>query len=158
VSVVKIPDTLLLNRYGLYLLVIQMRILVAEDDESIMKTYKLLFKSIAHDLFTATDGEECIRIFDDEARKLGSTSRPQSLSEEMTAPFDLVILDYRMPKKNGVEVADHILSKARSQRIIIASAYTHELSESQQNRGSNKLEMIQKPFEFDALLQLVEKK
>lgn len=45
-------------------------------------------------------------------------------------------------------------SSLTSQRIIIASTYTPELAESQ--IAGRKLEMIQKPFEFESLLQLIE--
>ena len=118
-----------------------MRILIAEDDRGIMDTYKLLLGS-SHELFTAIDGEKAITIFDEESRKSGAN-----------APFDLVMLDYRMPGRNGVEVAEHILSVAPSQKIIIASAYTHELSI---NRDHKNISMLQKPFEIDVLFQAVE--
>ena len=129
-----------------------MKILIAEDDEDIMTTYKLLFGSTKHQLFTANDGEEAVTIFDSEVSTIaGSHGEPVKDS----LPFDLVILDYRMPKKNGIDVANHILSVAPLQKIILASAYTHELIEDRANKKTN-LVMLQKPFEIDALLHLVE--
>lgn len=76
-------------------------------------------------------------------------------NNSMTAPFDLVILDYRMPKKNGLEVAERILSIAPEQRIIIASAYTHELKTPSDIQQS--LELLQKPFGLDVLFSTVER-
>ena len=131
-----------------------MRILIAEDDEGIMTTYKLLFGSTNHQLFTAEDGEECVRIFDSQRAAVNQTTDSQSRAGN--SPFDLVILDYRMPKKNGIEVADHILAAAPSQKIIIASAYTHELVENRKLGNEGSLVLLQKPFEIDALMNLVE--
>ena len=129
-----------------------MRILIAEDDEGIMTTYKLLFGSTKHKLFTAEDGEECVRIFDSQLQSLTQTVD----SQPRKPPFDLVILDYRMPKKNGIEVADHILAASPSQKIIIASAYTHELVQNRTVDKKSSLLLLQKPFEIDALMHLVE--
>jgi CheY-like chemotaxis protein len=130
------------------------RILIAEDDEGIMTTYKLLFGSTNHQLSTAEDGEECVKIFDSQLEAMTQTTDSQS--RVGNPPFDLVILDYRMPKKNGIEVADHILAAAPSQKIIIASAYTHELVENRKLGKKSGLVLLQKPFEIDALMNLVE--
>lgn len=114
-----------------------------------MTSYKLLLRSRKHELFTASDGEECLMIFE----KIRKQDQPKSRSDSPKSsrtPFDVVVLDYRMPKKDGLQVARQILSVAPDQRIIIASAYTHELI------GISRVEMLQKPFGFDVLLRLVE--
>jgi len=69
------------------------------------------------------------------------------------SPFDLIILDYRMPRKNGVEVAQSILSRVPNQRILLASAYSHELTGSKLNPN---VELLHKPFEFDVFVGIVE--
>lgn len=125
-----------------------MKILVAEDDEAIMRTYLLALKSRKHEIFSAMDGDECLRIFNDHCNNI-------QLKESRAAPFDLVILDYRMPKKNGLEIAEQILSIAPGQRIIIASAYTSELELPDGRQQS--LEMLQKPFDLDVFFSLIEK-
>jgi hypothetical protein len=58
-----------------------------------------------------------------------------------------------MPKKNGVEVAEHILSKVPNQRILLASAYSHELTGS---KLSPNIELLHKPFEFSVFVGIVE--
>lgn len=134
-----------------------MNVLIAEDDESIMTSYKLLLRSRNHELFTASDGDECLMIFE-KIRKQGRPKAHSESRESRSTPFDMVILDYRMPKKDGLQVARHILSVVPDQRIIIASAYTHELiaNDLTQNPNYRKVEMLQKPFGFDILLRLVE--
>jgi CheY-like chemotaxis protein len=42
---------------------------------------------------------------------------------EHIQPFDAVILDYKMSKINGMQVAKEILAVNSHQRIIFASAY-----------------------------------
>lgn len=115
-----------------------------------MKSYQLTLKSRNHDVVSASDGEECLKMFNDHIRKSCGTSDPHFITSR-TVPFDLVILDYRMPKKNGVEVAEQILSMAPDQRIIIASAYTNDL------KIPNSCEVLQKPFGIDVLFSAVEK-
>jgi CheY-like chemotaxis protein len=41
-------------------------------------------------------------------------------------PFDAVVLDYKMPKINGMEVAKEMLTVNAHQRIIFASAYVQD--------------------------------
>jgi hypothetical protein len=59
-----------------------------------------------------------------------------------------------MPKKNGMEVAQQILARVPDQRILIASAYSHEIAES--GGSTQNVQVLQKPFEFDAFIGMVE--
>lgn len=133
-----------------------MKILIAEDEHIIANSYKLLLESRKHEVVICSNGEECLKLFDEHALKMkhhrvrGSTKVGNSSSH----PFDLLILDYRMPKKNGLEVAEQILSRVPNQRILIASAYNHEILNS---KGLNQnVQMLDKPFEFDLFISVVE--
>jgi len=132
-----------------------LKILVAEDEDIIMNTYQVALKSRNHEIFSATDGEECLKIFSDHFEKIRKTDTNSMAGHDKETPFDLVILDHRMPKKNGLEVAEQILLLAPSQRIVIASAYTHELKI--QTNWEKMLELVQKPFGLDVLFSIVEK-
>lgn len=46
--------------------------------------------------------------------------------KEHIQPFDLVVLDYKMPKINGMEVAKEIFGISWRQRIVLASAYPQD--------------------------------
>jgi CheY-like chemotaxis protein len=49
-------------------------------------------------------------------------NRPDNTSLfSSSSPFDVVVLDYRMPKKDGTEVAKEILDLNPNQRIIFES-------------------------------------
>src|SRR5688572_28698973 len=107
-----------------------MKILIAEDEKVIANSYRILLESRNHEVIICSDGEQCIKTFEEHASKMkNSFGRERTKDDTKTdSPFDLLILDYRMPKKNGMEVAEQILSKVPNQRILIASAYTHELT------------------------------
>jgi CheY-like chemotaxis protein len=72
------------------------------------------------------------------------------------APFDAVVLDYRMPKKDGLEVAKEILSLNPSQRIIFASAYVKETLKESVKELRQVVELMQKPFVPSALVDVLE--
>lgn len=71
-------------------------------------------------------------------------------------PFDAVVLDYRMPKKDGIEVAKEILKIKSKQRIIFASAYVKESLEDCVKELDQVVELLQKPFEPEILVDTIE--
>jgi CheY-like chemotaxis protein len=79
-----------------------------------------------------------------------------SSSESRHLPFDAVVLDYRMPKKDGLEVAKEILKMYPEQRIIFASAYIKESLEDCVKELDQVVELMQKPFEPDVLVDTIE--
>jgi CheY-like chemotaxis protein len=81
--------------------------------------------------------------------------RPSSLS---SLPFDVVILDYKMPKKDGLQVAKEILDMNPEQRIIFASAYVQETLVESVKELKKVVELMQKPFSMSALIDTVENK
>lgn len=73
-------------------------------------------------------------------------------------PFDVVVLDYKMPRKDGMEVAKEILTLNPDQRIIFASAYVKETLENSVKELKRVVELLQKPFEIQALIDTIEDK
>jgi len=82
-----------------------------------------------------------------------SISRSSSFS-----PFDAVVLDYRMPGKDGLQVAKEIFEMNPEQRIIFASAYVKETLESSIKELKRVVELMQKPFDADVLVGTIEDK
>jgi CheY-like chemotaxis protein len=74
------------------------------------------------------------------------------------APFDAVILDYIMPRKDGMQVAKQILGMNPKQRIIFASAYVEKTLEDSVKQLKQVVELMQKPFGTEALVKTVEDK
>jgi len=128
-----------------------MHVLIAEDESDILEQYVIMLENSGHTVVGAKDGEECLKIY----REAENSS---SQLEDNTSPFDVVVLDYRMPKKDGIEVAKEIVAMNRRQRIIFASAFVEEtFLDSIKNIGQ-VMEIMQKPFKLSALVDAIEDK
>lgn len=81
-------------------------IFIAEDDRDLQRLYELLLKMSGFQVLgIANNGDEAIKMFKSFQR------RP-----------DIIILDYRMPIKNGIDALNAILEIDESSKIIFASA------------------------------------
>ena len=63
-----------------------------------------------------------------------------------------------MPKKNGLDVAKEILSIVPNQRIIFASAFVEDTLQESIKTLKKIVELMQKPFELQALVDTIEDK
>src|SRR5919108_6161553 len=144
-----------------------MRVLIAEDESDICLTYKIALQSRNHEAIIVYDGDECIDIYkkeflatrrkdnyDDYAGKHTSNSPPHY----SYSPFDAVVLDYRIPGKDGLQVAKEILELNPEQRIIFASAYVKETLENSVKELKRVGELMQKQFYADILVDTIEDK
>jgi len=157
------------------------RILVAEDHDSIAATYKLFLESeLLCEVVITRDGQECIETYDNNCDSANSgnsnsineqrvedasrsertgTSRARSscsMKNDNDTPFDLVVLDYHLPYKDGIEVAEHILSVNPHQRILIASSYPREIIVRSAEVLNRSIELMLKPFELEDFARTVE--
>ena len=75
-------------------------------------------------------------------------------------PFDIVILDYKMPQINGLNVAKEILAVNPHQRILFVSAYINSIVEesfaTQQLLKQETIEVLQKPVSREVLINTIE--
>jgi len=129
-----------------------MRILLAEDEPYSLDMITQALQYRGHNVVSTTNGEDCLKIYHEslaEKRKNGKGSSSKS-------PFDALILDYKMPKKDGKRVAKEVLSVNPDQRIIFVSAYVKETLLESVKELNQVVELIQKPFEPDVLVDLVE--
>lgn len=115
-----------------------MKILVAEDEPFTLQFYKLILESEGHKVVPTKDGNECL------------TAYFEAVNTKNT--FDLVIVDYRMPGKNGLEVAKEIARTNPSQRLIMVTAYSGIMDLKEK---PNNMKMLAKPFESDLLLNTI---
>ena len=70
--------------------------------------------------------------------------------------FDVVILDYKMPDRNGLEVAREILTINPHQRIIIALAYLVITLIDGIRELSVPIEILEKPISNKMLIDTIE--
>jgi CheY-like chemotaxis protein len=88
----------------------------------------------------------------------GSNLTSRSDAKSRATPYDVLVLDYKMPGKNGMEVAKEILEMNPEQRIIFASAYVKDTLEESVKELNRVIELLQKPFSIDALIDTIEDK
>ena len=154
-----------------------MRILIAEDDLDIAKLYKKALEKNKHEVVLTSNGSDCFKNYLTTLKNVASESKHQSkadaaktnidslrnsktkfreVANSNTSPYDVVILDYRMPGVNGMEVAKEILNADPNQRIIFASAYVKETLENSVKDLKQVVELLQKPFALKQLTDTVE--
>jgi CheY-like chemotaxis protein len=122
-----------------------MKVLVAEDDRDMCELYKIALESKGHQVVISYDGQECVNMY-----------RHALKEDQQKEPFDVVVLDYRMPKIDGLEAAKEMLRLRKNQRIIFASAYVKETLMDSVKHLEQVVELIQKPFEPKVLVDLIE--
>jgi DNA-binding NtrC family response regulator len=80
------------------------RILIVDDDEIVRRSYLRSLESISCNIESACDGE-------------------QALSTMETKPFDVVLLDMRMPGQDGLSVLRTIKQKWPESEVVIITGY-----------------------------------
>lgn len=128
-----------------------MIILVAEDDIDVADGHKMALESRGHEVIITHDGEKCLEEYEKKFTEWSSSKHGYR-----TSPFDAVLLDYKMPKKNGMQVAADILAINPKERIIFVSAYVHETLEESVKQLHQVVELMQKPFDKKTLVESVE--
>jgi two-component system cell cycle response regulator CpdR len=122
-----------------------MMILVAEDSRAYALLYKQIFESQGHTVVLANDGLECLATY---------ANQIKSRKNNKANPYDVVILDYKMPKKDGAETAKEILSMVPNQKILFITAFGDSITKI--DFKENNIELIQKPFNSLDLVNKVE--
>jgi CheY-like chemotaxis protein len=100
--------------------------------------YKIFLEGEGYEVITSQDGIECIEQY--------------KLATENNRPFDIVVLDYRMPRMDGRAAAMNILAINPGQTIVMITAYSRGLSDFS---GLEKVQILQKPFELENLGELL---
>lgn len=141
-----------------------LNILIAEDEPDIAILYKTILEKRNHKATITTNGEDCLKAYHEVSQSNRfatdhSSVRPGPMNLSENHPFDVVVLDCKMPHINGIEVAKEILAVNPRQRIIFASAYIKDtVIDSIKNLKHVMMESVQKPFEMKRLIDLIEDK
>jgi len=104
----------------------QLRILIADDEEFNRFLFKGIFTKWGIQHEEVTNGEEAVKA------ALNNT-------------FDIILMDMRMPKKNGIEATKAILKEKPDAKIIAITA-TNEENEQKACLEAGILDFIPKPF------------
>jgi CheY-like chemotaxis protein len=131
-----------------------MNVLIAEDEPDIALLYKMALERRNHQVTTTENGENCLKAYHERYQNIRFAIHDIG----QTLPFDVVILDHKMPKINGMQVAEEILAMNPRQRIIFASAYVKETLTDSIRKLKQVVELMQKPFDVNTLIDTVEDK
>ena len=112
-----------------------MRIMLVDDEAMVLDFYTTVLEENGYSVIQTRNGEEAVNVYKDSTLK---NEKP-----------NLIIMDYRMPRKNGIEATREILSFDPSARIIFASADECVLKKAE---GIGALVSMAKPFGIEKLL------
>ncbi len=114
------------------------RVLIVEDDESLRNLYRIALKLKGHDVIgTAGDGNEAVDMFRNFSKKP-----------------DIIIMDHRMPGKNGLEATREIMKMDGKPKVIFASA-DKSVREEAISLGARSFKS--KPFSLEKLCSNIKK-
>jgi CheY-like chemotaxis protein len=121
-----------------------LNILIAEDNKFAARQYKTMLEQRGHTVITTENGEECVKKYKENLKKTEFDSLDES-------PFDLVLLDHKMPKKTGARAAKEILAKNPKQKILFITGYQRWALEDESDDLIDKIILLEKPFTLSQL-------
>lgn len=116
------------------------KIMVVDDEESLLELVKAILEQENFEVVTAIDGKECLE-------KL-KTIKP-----------DLILLDMMMPGMSGREVCERIRKDSKTKNLKIAFLTVSKFSETGKDvlKNMKVLDYITKPFDNQDLVKRVKK-
>jgi len=114
------------------------KILIVDDDQSLQRLYGLILKEAGFEIIdTAINGKDAIEKY-------------INLKEKLY----LILMDHRMPIKNGLDAMVEILKINKKEKIIFASA---DISVKQKAISLGAVAFLDKPFKMQQLLITIQK-
>ncbi|RJP29193.1 MAG: response regulator [Candidatus Omnitrophota bacterium] len=108
------------------------KILVVDDEKEINETLSEVLTNRGHQMFSAFDGDEAIKIIKENN-------------------IDLVLLDMRMPKVDGIEVIKAIKQHSPKTRIMVITGYADTFLQRAKELGVDGF--FVKPVRLDAIIK-----
>ncbi|RKY95116.1 MAG: DNA-binding response regulator [Ignavibacteriae bacterium] len=112
-----------------------MEILIAEDESQIAEPLRKNFLEEGHHAMVAKNGEEALQLVE-------------------KIEFDVIILDWKMPKVSGIEVCKRLREMGNNTPILLLTALS-QVSSKVEALNSGADDYITKPFSFEELLARV---
>jgi DNA-binding NtrC family response regulator len=107
-------------------------VLVIDDEPAIRESLQMLLDAEGYTVETAVDGED-------------------GLSRMASHPFDLVLLDFALPDRNGIEILKDIRDRDPNMAVIMITAYG-TVENAVRAIQSGATNFIQKPWDNEKLL------
>ncbi len=134
-----IPKVQLLNTLGV------LKILVVDDSESSREIFKGMLSMHAVDVDCVDSGEEALVLI-------------READEKHRKPYDLMLLDWRMPEMDGVDVLKEleVLGIEAPPSVIMLTAFgREELKQEAEQKGINVENMLVKPVTVSTLFDKI---
>ena len=112
-----------------------MRILIVEDDHKLGALLQAGLREEGFDVEWVKSGEE-------------------GIARALAEPYDLMLLDYMLPKKNGREVAVEVRGAGRSLPILMLTA-RDSVEDLDEARRAGVNDLMGKPFRFAELVDRI---
>ncbi len=110
-------------------------ILIIDDEVMILDSFKIIFEDMGYKVATFSDSRA-------------------GLEEAIRTAYDLIIVDIRMPGKNGAEVTEGIRKARPEAKILLVTAYPNDpLVPRALEAGA--LALLKKPFEIAKILDFM---
>ena len=114
------------------------RILVVDDEVYLQDLYSDILSVVGHEIVDrAFNGEEAVIKY-----------------EAMSPKPDLIIMDHRMPIKNGIEATIDILKLNPEAKVLFISA---DVSQERRAGQIGAIGFLEKPFPMDKLFRTIER-
>lgn len=110
----------------------QRKVLIVDDEALLVRTLSQAFREAGYVVVTAGSAEEAV------------------IAYQVNAPFDLLLLDNRLPGKSGLDFLEGLGSLPQTRTVLMTAYDTEET-----HRRSLKLEVglyLRKPFDLVSLL------
>ncbi|MGE0087840.1 MAG: sigma-54-dependent transcriptional regulator [Bacteroidales bacterium] len=108
------------------------KILVIDDEKSIRETLKEILEYEQHEVDLASDGDLGLELF--RANK-----------------YDVVLLDIKMPKKDGLEILDELIAETNDVPVIMISGHGN-IDTAVESIKKGAYDFIEKPLDLNRLL------
>jgi CheY-like chemotaxis protein len=129
-----------------------MKILISNDDTDTSMNYKSVLERLSHEVIITNTAEDCLKLYYKELQSIYFKTD----AVEYKQPFDVIILDYKIPHIHGLEVSEEILAVNPRQRIILVSEYDNDILIDSLRRPKETVDVLQKPFSDKSLINIIE--
>ena len=112
-------------------------VFIVEDDISLQRLYQMVLENAGFQIIdTAANGDEAVKKY-----------------ESLSIKPDIILMDHRMPIKNGIEATKEILEINNHSKILFVSA-DNSIKKLALSIGATSF--LEKPFELKALIKEIE--
>lgn len=122
------------------------RILLAEDDKSMLNFLMIALQRAGHTVIARTNGTDALNVLEEDA-----------------APFDLLLTDIVMPGLDGLELAHRTTEKYPDMKVMFITGFAAMALEDHRKRRENETEekrktpqILSKPFHLNDLVSRVD--